>query len=193
MEEKRCAALCGEVRDVDMYCHDEFGFSPSRRRGKGDLFTVRGLPVSFIQSCESVTTRIVGYRCARKEDSRSHVEREGAYYHQKREQTQETALALVNTMSRYGLIHIRHGRGEKKRVQTLSTMRSSNIQHWYDIHDKTPFFVPDEAHEENKADRRKDERSDLGVASETEWGEHRSDHDETWEEGREVSPEWRYL
>jgi uncharacterized protein YbaR (Trm112 family) len=96
-------------------------------------------------------------------------------------------------MSRYGLIHIRHGRGEKKRVQTLSTMRSSNIQHWYDIHDETPFFVPDEAHEENKADRRKDERSDLGVASETEWGEHRSDHDETWEEGREVSPEWRYL
>lgn len=98
MEEKRCAALCGEVRDVDMYCHDGFVFSPSRRRGKGDLFTVRGLPVSFIQSCESVTTRIVGYRCARKEDSRSHVEREGAYYHQKREQTQETALALANAI-----------------------------------------------------------------------------------------------
>ena len=120
MEEKRCAALCGEVRDVDMYCHDEFGFSPSRRRGKGDLFTVRGLPVSFIQSCESVTTRIVGYRCARKEDSRSHVEREGAYYHQKREQTQETALALANAIFEIRFKFTYVTGGVKKKTRTNS-------------------------------------------------------------------------
>jgi hypothetical protein len=83
--------------------------------------------------------------------------------------------------------------GEEKCVQTLGTMRGSDIQHRYDVHDETPFFVPEEAHEKNKSNRRPNERSDLGVASKTEWGENRSCHEETWEEGREVSQERRYL
>ena len=82
---------------------------------------------------------------------------------------------------------------EKKCVQTLGTMRGSNIQHWYDVHDETPFFVPEKTHEEDEADRRPNERPDLGVASKTEWDEHRSGHEETWEEGREVSPKRRHL
>jgi hypothetical protein len=36
----------------------------------------------------------------------------------------------------------------------LGTMRSGNIQHRYDVHDETPFFGPEEAHEEDEADRR---------------------------------------
>ena len=83
--------------------------------------------------------------------------------------------------------------GEEKCVQTLGTMRGSDIQHWYGVHDETPFFVPEEAHEKHEAERRPNERSDLGVADKTESGEKRGCHEETWVEGREVSPERRDL
>jgi hypothetical protein len=43
--------------------------------------------------------------------------------------------------------------GEKEYAQTLGAMRGSNIQHRYDVHDETPFFVPEEAHEEDEANR----------------------------------------
>lgn len=46
--------------------------------------------------------------------------------------------------------------GEKERVHNLGTLRGSNIQHWYDIYNETPFFVPKEAHEEDEANRRSD-------------------------------------
>jgi len=72
-------------------------------------------------------------------------------------------------------------------------VRGSNIQHWYNVHDKTPFFVPKETHEEDKADRRPNKRSDMGVVIETPSDEYICDHEEAREKCGKVSPEWGYL
>ena len=72
--------------------------------------------------------------------------------------------------------------GEKEYVHNLGTLRGSNIQHWYDVHDETPFFVPKEAHEKDKADRRSNKRSDTGCVIETVWDEYICDHKEARKE-----------
>ena len=72
--------------------------------------------------------------------------------------------------------------GEKEHVQNLGTLRGSNIEHRYDVHDETPFFVPKEAHEEYKADRRSSKRLDTGIVIVTVWDEQISDHKEARKE-----------
>ena len=83
--------------------------------------------------------------------------------------------------------------GRKKCVHNLGTLRGSNIQHWYDVYDETPFFVPKEAHEEYKANCQSNKRSDTGVVIETVCDEYTCDHEEARKEGCKVSPKWGYL
>ncbi len=74
VEEERCAALCGEVPNMDVNCVMICPFSVRHeRRGKGGQLTVGGFRVSLIEQRKSVTTRIVGYRCARSDDGHSRV------------------------------------------------------------------------------------------------------------------------
>jgi len=47
---------------------------------KNGLFTVGGLRVSLVKQRKRMTTRIVGYRSARCNDSNSRVKQEGAHY-----------------------------------------------------------------------------------------------------------------
>ena len=72
--------------------------------------------------------------------------------------------------------------GEKECVHYLGTLRGSNIQHWYDVHNETPFFVPKEAHEKNKANCRSNKRSDTGVVIKSVCDEYVCDHKETRKE-----------
>jgi hypothetical protein len=79
--------------------------------------------------------------------------------------------------------------GEKECVQTLGNHAQQQYSAIGTTYMTTPFFVPEEAHEEDEADHRLNKKPDSGVASETEWEEHQGDQEETREEGREVSPE----
>jgi hypothetical protein len=72
--------------------------------------------------------------------------------------------------------------GEKECVQNLGALRRGNIQHWHDVHDETPFFVSKEAHDENKADRRSNKRSDTEVVIKPVWDKYICEHKEARKE-----------
>lgn len=102
VEEERCTALGGKIRYMDMDCNGALVVSMHVWQERDDSeFTVGRVHESLVQPRERMTTGIVGYRCAGKENGRSRVERKGAYDREKRQPADQGSLALADAISRH--------------------------------------------------------------------------------------------
>ena len=126
-----------------------------------------GVCVALVQQCESGAARIVGHRCAREENVGGCVECENARDREERKPSQMLPLRLFKLFFYTGK---RSQLGDViDSVETYSpgAMRRGNVQYWHNVHNEAPFFVPEEAHEEDEEKSGLDECPDASVLYKT--------------------------